>query len=311
MSEPSGRHRLILAWPLVLGTAAALASAQTAPPSVKVRFYSSLVAGFSPDRTRGALKPLLDLVSSKVNYPIEFDLDLKGTGPEGILAFGKKVDDGTYHIGVVWGLEYGWLLQKYPQLSAMLVVDNGNGAPWRSQLMVPTGKDVSRLEQLRGKKLARFEGMALMDRLMLDELLRKEGQKPRGFFHLDEPRSSVRTAIWAVNNGEADCLMIDSQNLIRALREQPGLAKKLMPVKVSQDYPPPVVIGRREHLDKLRPGLWKRLQTEFIRSPETVEGQRFLRIWLIDALVEPTPANLDLIRKIARDIPIERLLNPE
>src|SRR5262249_43090026 len=146
---------------------------------------------------------------------------------DGLLTFGKKLNDGTYHLGTLWGLEYGWLLDKYPDLRAMAVVSNGNQAPWRSQLMVRR-QEVVPIAKLQGKRLAHTKDAPLMDRLFLDEMVRQAGQAPQGFFQpLDKPLPNYKEAILAVLHREADCVMIDVAAFTKFALSRPPLADRV------------------------------------------------------------------------------------
>ncbi len=295
---------LVLPWP-ARPAAAQPATADRRPP-LQLRLYASLVAGVSERRAQAATKPLIDLVSANVDYPVESGIE-KGTGPEGVLAFGKKLDDGVVHVGTVWGLEYGWIRQKYPKIKPMAIAANGNRAPWRSQLMVRRQDNPPSLAPLKGKKLAEFKYMSLMDRLILDDMLVQAKQDPRDFFALQVPRASVKEALLAVKNGQADCVMVNVADFTREANNQPKVAQALMAVKVSQPYPGGVLVGRVDRVEHLQRGLWGKVQTELLRCRDTAEGAMLADFWRFDLLERPDDKYLEQVDEAARKFPIERL----
>src|SRR5262245_60020403 len=111
---------LALASSLPLLTAASPANALKVSRPIEVRIYSSVIGGgaASDSQVRAVMQPTIDLMASKIDHPSRIDLE-KGTGPAGLLTLGAKLNDGTYHLATVWGLEYGWLREKYPDLTVM------------------------------------------------------------------------------------------------------------------------------------------------------------------------------------------------
>ena len=66
------------------------------------------------------------------------------------------------------------------------------------RLVTVAGSQIDKtIAQLKGKKLARIKDAHMMDQLCLEEMLRKAGQEPRGFFELEELLPSVTEAIKA------------------------------------------------------------------------------------------------------------------
>jgi ABC-type phosphate/phosphonate transport system substrate-binding protein len=292
----------------LLLTACSPASAQQNRPRLKIAIYSSLLGSTNDKQVRATVRPMLDLVSARIGYPIDLELD-KGKGREGLKALGKKLDEGTYHLAGVWGLDYGWLLQQYPNLQVMAVVANGERAPWRSQLMVRRQDLVTNLGKLKGKRLARVKQASLMDELFLDEMLRKAGQDPRGFFERQEPLPSVKEALLAVKDGQADCVMVNSTDFTRFQILQPGLARSLDPVQLSDPYPAPVLISRRQNLEKVQRGLWEQWQEVLLRIHTTEEGRGCVRLWRFEKLIPPDEQFLKEVETCARRFPMERLLS--
>jgi ABC-type phosphate/phosphonate transport system substrate-binding protein len=300
-----------LASSLPLLMASGPANAQKGPRPIEIRIYSSVFGGgaASDSQVRATMQPTIELMASKIDHPSRIDLE-KGTGPDGLLTLGAKVNDGTYHLATVWGLEYGWLRAKYPDLTVMAVVSNGNDAPWRSQLMVRR-QDRVPIAKLKGKKLAHIKGAPMMDRLFLEEMVRQAGQDPKGFFQLlNKPHSNYREALLAVKNGQADCVMIDVAAYSKFEYLYPNVMRNfLTDAAQSAPYPAPVIIGRQKHLEKLKPGLWQKTQEVVLRIHDTEEGKQCMRFWRFERFIRPDRQFLDKAEECARKYPMKRLLD--
>jgi ABC-type phosphate/phosphonate transport system substrate-binding protein len=283
------------------------AEAGKGPPPIEARVYSSVLGTASDSETRAVLQPMMDVLADRLDYSVHLDLE-RGTGPKGLLAFGDKLNDGTYHLGCVWGLEYGWLREKHPGLQTLVIASNGIQASWRSQLMVRQQDRVSRVEELKGKRLAHVKDATLMERLFLDEMLRQAGQDPQGFFQSAKPQPTVKDAALAVKNGQADCLLIHISDFIRLQNTHPGVARTLVEIEKTAPFPAPVMVGRPENMNKLKPGLWQKLRREALRIHETEEGQQCVRFWRFDKFIEPDAQFRKDVEKCAQEFPMKRLL---
>jgi ABC-type phosphate/phosphonate transport system substrate-binding protein len=259
------------------------------------------------------------LLAGKVRLSkIEFTVQ-KGTTPGDLLnRFGGQLDRGDFHLGIVWGVEYGWLLKKYPKLKPLAVVSvGGTNVPTRSQLMVRRADQKGGLKALKGKKLARFQSAPLMDRLALDEILKQAQLDPKGFFTKEgKPFGNVRQAILAVKNGQADCIVVNAATLSRLREAQPNLYKDLVPIgKVSDVFPLAVFVGIPRAVNRLQPRvsdsqstLWKRLQQELVTIHETPRGKQVVKFWKIRSFIKPDDAFEKQVRKCVQKYPVDRLL---
>lgn len=101
----------------------ALGGNPTVTPPVKLRDYPSIVTGISESQARAATKPAVEIIGRLVGYPTEIDIEPKDSEradeAHALLEFGRKLDTGEIHLGVMWGIEFGWLQQKYPRLKPL------------------------------------------------------------------------------------------------------------------------------------------------------------------------------------------------
>src|SRR5262249_50862385 len=149
---------------------------------------------------------------------------------------------------------------------------------------------------------------SLMDRLALDDLVRREGFDPQTFFaDLDKPLSDAKQALRAVKSGEADCGLRGHGALRPLAAAQPNLPRTPHALTESAPHPPPVIVGVPEQIDRLKAGLWRQLQTQMIKIHETAEGQQLILTLRFESLVKPGPDYLKQIEKAAAVFPSERL----
>jgi ABC-type phosphate/phosphonate transport system substrate-binding protein len=248
---------------------------------------------------------LTDLISRRINYRIDFAVE-EGTSPEDLLEFGRKLNDGTLHLGVVWGLEFGWLRKRFPDLEPFVVVDQGERFTYQSQLLVPRQDPLPGLSDLQGRTLVRSKRAPLVDKIFLHARLAKDRYDTEGFFDLKECGSS-RAAIQLLKRGDAQCMTIDRVTFLNLKAVQPAFVEGLTLIEHSDDFPMPVIIGRRTRVDALAQDLWAKAQRESLAVHTTTEGEQFVLFWHMRKFVKPTPSYLDSVNLAAIKYDIEIL----
>lgn len=270
---------------------------------IKVRLYSSVAPGISDKHARAYTRPMLDLLEDQLGCVIDFDLT-KGDTADDLLRFGKEINDGTVHLGVIWGLEYGWLRARWPDLRPMAVSVQRKLA-YESRVMVRQGFDARTLVDLKGKRLATYWGASLMDRMYLNKLLKDNKETVKSFFKEVKNYPTVKSAILAVRNNDADCLVVNMVAYARHVTTGPKL--KLDYLLPSEPFPDVVIIGRPDRLDSLRPALWRNLQTSLERIHRTAEGRQCVDFWMVEQFSRPGKTFEQLVRERLRDYPITAL----
>jgi ABC-type phosphate/phosphonate transport system substrate-binding protein len=246
---------------------------------------------------------MLDLLEDQLGCVIDFDLT-KGDTADDLLRFGKEINDGTVHLGVIWGLEYGWLRARWPDLRPMAVSVQRKLA-YESRVMVRQGFDARTLVDLKGKRLATYWGASLMDRMYLNKLLKDNKETVKSFFKEVKNYPTVKSAILAVRNNDADCLVVNMVAYARHVTTGPKL--KLDYLLPSEPFPDVVIIGRPDRLDSLRPALWRNLQTSLERIHRTAEGRQCVDFWMVEQFSRPGKTFEQLVRERLRDYPITAL----
>jgi len=272
---------------------------------LKIRLYSSVAPGISNKHARAATRPMLDLLGEKLACVMDFEF-VEGDSAEDLLRFGKEINEGTVHLGVIWGLEYGWLRARWPELRPIAVGTHGKYA-YVSRVMVRQGFGARTLADLKGQRLATYRGASLMDRMYLDKLLKDNKQTVRslGIIELKPPYPTAKSAILAVRNDEADCLVVNMVAYARHISTGPMLnLDDLLP---SEPFPEAVIVGRPDRIDALRPRLWSDMQKSFQTIHRTAEGRQCVDFWMIEQFSTPGDSFEQLVRDRLRDYPITAL----
>jgi ABC-type phosphate/phosphonate transport system substrate-binding protein len=275
---------------------------------LQIQVYSSLLGGVRESEARAVAKTLVRLVARQVDYPFEVGV-AKGTTREDLLEVGAKLANGTYHFVALYGMEYGWLRSKYPQLKVLAVCSAGEAAfgTLRYQMLVRRKDKVTGLESLQGKRLASHRGETILDRLIRDDLVRKAKQNPRGFFRDSKPVTTIRKAVEAVLDDEADCVFVDGLYYGRLLAVYPSLREELVALRESEPYAEGTIIGSPERINSLRDGLWDEFQRRLLRVHTTPEGAIAIKFWGFDSFVPADQAYHDRVERWVRELPITSL----
>jgi len=263
---------------------------------MKLHIYASVTTGISKTRARGATRPLIELLSEQIDYPIEFDFR-DGEQAEDLLAFGKDLHEGKVHIGVVWGIEYGWLQQRFDTLQPLVISSLGSGFHNAARLMVRKNGDVPKLDDLRGRTLVRVRRTPLVNRLYLQKLMDEKGEDFLSFE--PSPRGTTKAALLAVRNDQEKKLavLIDFYSLLRFGESQPKLAADLVAVERSSLSPVPALIASPDQLRKLRPDLWHCTQQRLLEIHGSAEGRQLISFWRFDRFREPDTEFHELVEK--------------
>jgi hypothetical protein len=301
-----------------------MANAQTNEQLIRVRLYANVYPGKKDDKNKVALYSLTDHVTEELEkkgirlkrfrvgegvHAFECDVE-HGKTLDDLWSFGKKLDSGKYHLGIVWGLEYGWMKQReeFKYLEVLAVCRSIPGLETRSTLLArKTGAELT-LSTLKEKRLARYSSEPLMHRILLNQII-KENRLDKDVFtsESESPYLNMERALRAVVfDGKADCVMVNNANWAALQVSNPPLANKFAPVDVGKGvklvFPSAVIIGRPSNL---RTGLWTSFQNEL--SSLKGEGKELVKYWQLDRFDKPDKRELDEIREFAKKYPVESL----
>ena len=243
---------------------------------------------------------MVQLLTRQVGYPIEVEI-VRGETAADLLRFGAQLDQGTYHVAAVWGLEYGWLRQQYGDLRALALMRQQD-AQYYCQIMVRRGAGLNDFAQLKGKHLANYPRMTLMQTVFLQKLLEQQDSSVDAFFGQTTQFPTVTSAINKVHKGIADCVVVDTILYSRHIANQPNI--NLAVIQPVQPMPQSVLIGRRDRTESLRAGLWQDVQEKLSQIHTTPQGRQCVDFWRIERFTLPNDQYEQLVTKCVREFPI-------
>jgi hypothetical protein len=262
-----------------------------AEDKLEFRLGSSLMTTARPSDAVAFSTPLCEYISRSLKPSIPVSLKIgRAYGSKDLEVLGKDISEGRCHVGVILGIEFGWLNRNRPEfgLKPLVIVRAGDLAFDEVMLVADNRKDM-KLADLKGKRLARSVRPNLMADFSLDAMLRDRNLEPRGFFPNDSKRYTVPEAARdAVISGEADCMMADANTWLRLRKINKTLADKLAIICHGPELPVAVFVGRPDNLAKIRPNLWNELRKKLVEEVHTsAEGKQLIRFWRIERFCKP------------------------
>jgi ABC-type phosphate/phosphonate transport system substrate-binding protein len=247
--------------------------------------YESTLAGISDAHAIAATKPIVKLLASKdhLNYPLEFSIR-KGSTEKDLQNFAGDIDAGKCSLGVMWGLEYGWMRDQRLDLTPLVFCSIGireSGMP--IHLFVRDEFRGKKLADLKQVRLATYGRFPMMSQIWLMSLVREAGKRPDEFLKVIE-FPTPKDAIFAVRRGDADCVVLGNDIYRRFKKIYPNA--DLHALLTSPHFPPTVLVGNPVAIDKLRPNLWKDLQHQFTQIHNSAEGRRTVEFYSIEMFLK-------------------------
>jgi ABC-type phosphate/phosphonate transport system substrate-binding protein len=271
---------------------------------MQVRIYASLMAGISDHHARAFTQPVIDLVSRELRYPLHFDI-ADGETAEDLWKFGQQIEEGEIHVGIIWGVEYGWLRRRFPRIKPM-VVTRHSATHLKSQLMVHPNSKATKLAEVKGQRLATYRRMPLMDELFLSKAVEDLQNPLRAFFPAIVEHQTAIDAIRAVHTSKADCVMVNTTLYQRHIANRPKLDMKV--VAISAPFPQAVLVGRPDRVNALRPGLWLQTRDCLQEVEDTPEGRQGLDFWRQERFILPEEDDFEqLVRARIAQYPVTAL----
>ena len=245
-------HRPLRLWRLLGAVLAAMSlSADAAEQAaVQIRLFSSVTPGLEERHAISFTKPMIDLLSRQLAQPMEVGIE----NGKDLMAFGKDLDEGKTHIGVVWGLEYGWLRQRYPRLEIMAVTTQGGQVQIPAQLLVRKDFPGKTIADLKGKKLATYERAPMMILRFRNKVLKDKGFDPKTFFKEITTFETPKGAIGALKSGNVHVVEIDGMTWSRyGVTQSLGKNSEIKTFVNPQSFPEAVIVGRPDKVECISP----------------------------------------------------------
>jgi ABC-type phosphate/phosphonate transport system substrate-binding protein len=211
----------------------------------------------------------------------------------------KNIQDGKVQLGVITGIELGWLGDKAAGLQPLAIAYTSD---IKNKAYVLMRKDVQTktLRDFQGKKLSMPRRTQHHAQVFLHDSLHRTGASPQGFFASSPTPPDTDAAIEAVLDKEMDLVVVDGTSWEVFQERKPGRARKLVVVAESPNFPNAALIYKpgnisEAELKKLRDGLFTAHQQPFCRQ--------ILNFWRITQFIPSTPEYDALVKNIVKEFP--------
>jgi len=287
------RSFLVLAAVLPLLAATILPAGDPVIKAFHISISDSVIRGqTTPAAAMIQVQPMSELFAMVGGVRPQFSFD----SPE---TLAKNIQDGKVQLGVIAGIELGWLGEKAKGLTPLAIAYTQD---IKAKAVVLMRKDSSSksLKDYQGKRLAMPRRTQQHAQIFLHDSLHRCGCSPQGYFAACTTPPDVDAAIEAVLDKESDLVVVDSTGWDVFQERKPGRAKRLVVVAESPSFPNAALIYKpgnitETDLKKLRDGLFTAHQQPFCRQ--------ILNFWRISQFIPSTPEYDALVKNIVKEFP--------
>lgn len=211
----------------------------------------------------------------------------------------KNLQEGKTNLGVVAGVELGWLGEKANGLTPLAIAFTSD-IKLKAYVLMRKDNESQNILGLKGKKLAMPRRTQHHAQVFLHDRISRAGGQPQGFFGATAVSPDTDAAIESVLDKEVDAVIVDGTSWDVFQERKPGRAKKLMVVAESPSFPTAAIIYKpgsipEADVKKLREGLYSAHQSPFCRQ--------ILNFWRISQFIPSTPEYDQLVKGIVKDYP--------
>ena len=287
------RSFLVLAAVLPLLAATILPAGDPVIKAFHISISDSVIRGqTTPAAAMIQVQPMSELFAMVGGVRPQFSFD----SPE---TLAKNIQDGKVQLGVIAGIELGWLGDKAKDLTPLAIAYTQDIKAKAVVLMRKDSHSKS-LKDYQGKRLAMPRRTQQHAQIFLHDSLHRSGCSPQGYFAACTTPPDVDAAIEAVLDKESDLVVVDSTGWDVFQERKPGRAKRLMVVAESPSFPNAALIYKpgnisETDLKKLREGLFTAHQQPFCRQ--------ILNFWRISQFIPSTPEYDALVKNIVKEFP--------
>ena len=172
---------------------------------------------------------------------------------------GQRISKGELQLGVLSGVEYGWMMKKQPELRSLMVCAIDSGA-LQAVLVVAKDSRAKTIQDCKGETLTIPHGLRSDTRLFLSHRCRENGASLQQMFPKTIRASSVEEALDSVVDGVTQLVLVERSGLRMFERRKPARFNRLAVLEQSASFPPSVIVFRQgaldnNTLDKFRDGM--------------------------------------------------------
>jgi len=257
---------------LLLGAVLLSAAAEPAEPGrpveVRIGLPQTLFRDASPEAGVAAVDSLVNLLQARTG------INGKCSVVPDSETLAKDLAAGRLHLGVMQGVEYAWLKDRYPRLKPALLACNEQAA-LRAFLVGGNG-DTRSIKDLRNQPFAMPKFSLNHCYFYLDHAVRRAGHDPKSYFGPATRPANPEAALDAVVDGKAPATVVDGLALQTYRERKPGRARRLRVIEESCDYPAAAFIARADAADA---ETVKNFQEGMAQVHRHVLGRQVLTFW--------------------------------
>ncbi|GAB4558943.1 MAG: phosphate/phosphite/phosphonate ABC transporter substrate-binding protein [Anaerolineae bacterium] len=248
----------------------------------------AVAAVISPKATFDTYSPLLDYLSRQLDRSVE--LIQRPTYAE----INEVLRTGQADVGFICGGAF--VEGEREGYMELLVVPEINGsATYHALIIVPAESQVTRFDELRGKRMAFTDPLSNSGRLYVEYRLSLMGETPETYFKETIFTYSHDNSIRAVAQGLVDAATVDSLVLDALVRQEPELESRIRVIERSPAFGiPPVVIHPDQDL-----ALKTAIRDALLKAHLDPDGRKALQSLHVDRFTLPDPSAYDEIRRMA------------
>jgi ABC-type phosphate/phosphonate transport system substrate-binding protein len=286
---------------IVLVAGGLLSLAPVAAPAEDLANPGTLQVGVMQSLFRDTPEVMIPVLMRPFRSLLETQTGMRGqmVTVAGIDQLGQQLMEGKTHLGVLHGVEYGWLREHYPQVKPLVIVVNER-RHLEAFLIVPRDSEVAGFADLKGKTVALARFSREHCHLFLEHGCQQCGTAPPQFFAKITTPGDAEDALDHVVRGTVAATIVDGITLDYYRRQKPGCFAKLKTAVRSEQFPAAAIVYRPASLDEATS---QRVRDGLLQAAQSAGGRQLLKMCRMTGF-EPVPAEYgEMLDQIVKAYP--------
>jgi ABC-type phosphate/phosphonate transport system substrate-binding protein len=213
----------------------------------------------------------------------------------------NRLQEKEINLAVMSGMEYAWIMAKYPLLMPLAVAYNSD-VRTKACVLVREDSSAKSIISLQGRSISLPERLQQYAYIYLHHAIAKARGEPKGFFGKSITPSDSNEGIEGVLENKADAILLDWDAWKGYQERKPARAKKLRVLSESFYFPTTAIIYNTEAQSKLEIPL---LKVAICGAHEKPLARQILNIWGIKQFVLYGPKYKRAAEEMLAEIPKE------